>query len=54
MREAYQLVLLFLPASNRRVLHMMLKLMNKLSANEDLALSSRDTNRNTVSYYSYK
>ncbi|XP_067928930.1 DEP domain-containing protein 1A-like [Watersipora subatra] len=43
--KCLQLVLLFLPPSNRRVLHMLLKLLNKTSSNKELVFESGLSNR---------
>lgn len=47
--KSLQLVLLFLPPSNRRVLHMLLKLLNKTSTNTDLVFDRDVPNKQLVS-----
>lgn len=47
--QSLQLILLFLPPANRRILHMLLKLLNKTASNNELTLDSEVSNRKLVS-----
>lgn len=50
LTKALQLLLLFLPAANRRILHMLLKLMNKMMHNDDLVITDCVDKRQLVSH----
>lgn len=49
MLEAFQLGCLLLPTVNRRQLHLLLRVINKMSGNCDLILESRVSNKEFVS-----
>ncbi|KAF6018784.1 DEPDC1 [Bugula neritina] len=48
LTKSLQLILLFLPPSNRRVLHMVLRLLHKLSKNKQLVLDENKSNKALV------
>ena len=51
IKRALQLVLLLIPPANRRRLHLLLRLMNKISTNEKLVLDESQPSRNLVNYF---
>lgn len=48
--KALQLVCLLLPPANRRRLHLLLRLMNKMSTNDKLVLDETQPSRTLVCY----
>ena len=46
--QSLQLALLFLPPANRRILHMLLKLLNKTASNTELILDPEISNKKLV------
>lgn len=53
MIEALQLVLLFLPPANRRILHMLLKLLHKTVNKDELILDPNMSNKRLVRHITY-
>ena len=48
VQEALQICCLLLPPANRRKLHLLLRLMNKMANNEELVIDGEQTTRDLV------